>query len=103
MEKYCFDLDEELIKDLSEEFNPLNFVKVLALPNPEDFEAMSIAFKSNMGANSTDRTTSTFRGTGTLSLYSLVFILTKTSLLPRIRGCITPRGFRPLSNLRHNT
>ena len=46
MEKYCFDLDEELIKDLSEEFNPLDFVNVLALPNPEDFEAMSIAFKN---------------------------------------------------------
>jgi hypothetical protein len=46
MEKYCFDLDEELIKDLSEEFNPLNFVKALELPNSEDSEAMSTSFKN---------------------------------------------------------
>lgn len=46
MEKYCFDLDEELIKDLSKEFNPLNFVKALAVTNPGDFETMSIAFKN---------------------------------------------------------
>lgn len=46
MEKYRFDLDDELIKDLSDEFNPLNFVKALELPNPEASEALSISFRN---------------------------------------------------------
>jgi hypothetical protein len=46
MEKYNFDLDEEIIKDLSEEFNPQNFVKDLKLPNPMDFEAMTVSFQN---------------------------------------------------------
>ena len=47
--QYRFDLDEELIKDLSDEFNPVNFVKALELPNPEDSEAMSISFRNYGG------------------------------------------------------
>lgn len=36
MEQYQFDLDQEMIKVLSEEFDPMNFVK--ALRSPKDFE-----------------------------------------------------------------
>lgn len=38
MEKYNFDLDEEMVKELSEEFAPLNFVKTLKLSKPHSIE-----------------------------------------------------------------
>jgi hypothetical protein len=66
MEKYNFDLDERIIKDLSEEFDPQSFVNDLELPNPMDFKAMTISFENYgkdlarksiiMGEKSPDRT-----------------------------------------------
>ncbi len=38
MEKYNFDLDEEMVKELSEEFAPLDFVKTLKLSQPHTIE-----------------------------------------------------------------
>ncbi|PIZ26618.1 MAG: hypothetical protein COY46_04190, partial [Chloroflexi bacterium CG_4_10_14_0_8_um_filter_46_9] len=38
MEKYNFGLDEEMVKALSEEFAPLNFVKTLKLSQPHSIE-----------------------------------------------------------------
>ena len=38
MEKYDLDLDEAMMKELSEEFAPLNFVKTLKLSEPHSIE-----------------------------------------------------------------
>ena len=38
MEKYNFGLDEEMVKELSEEFAPRNFVKTLKLSKPHSIE-----------------------------------------------------------------
>lgn len=38
MEKYNFDLDEEMVKELSEEFAPRDFVKTLKLSQPHTIE-----------------------------------------------------------------
>jgi len=46
MEKYNFDLDEKIIKELSEEFNPQSIVNDLKLPNPIDFKAMTVSFEN---------------------------------------------------------
>src|SRR4030042_911595 len=56
MEQYQFDLDQEMIKALSEEFDPMNFIK--ALRSPEDFEiyGRNLARRSiEKGEEKTDR------------------------------------------------
>ena len=45
MEKYKFDLNEEMMEELSEEFDPLNFVKTLELPDPKAIEGASASFE----------------------------------------------------------
>ena len=50
MEKYEFDLNEEIIKDLSEQFDPHKFVKTLGLSDPKALETISTSFK-NYGRN----------------------------------------------------
>jgi hypothetical protein len=50
MEQYNFDLDQEMIKVLSEEFDPLHFVKALGSLGPKDFEHIKASFE-NYGRN----------------------------------------------------
>jgi len=45
MEQYDFDLDQEMIKVLSEEFDPTNFVKALGSSGLKDFEGIRNSFK----------------------------------------------------------
>lgn len=45
MEQYNFDLDQEMMKVLSEEFNPLLFVKALELSHLKDFEDIKTSFE----------------------------------------------------------
>jgi len=45
MDRYNFDLDQELLKELAEEFDPLNFVKGLILNEPKDVEDARTSFE----------------------------------------------------------
>jgi len=45
MERYEFDLDQEMLKELGEEFDPLNFVKGLGLVEPRDLESARTSFE----------------------------------------------------------
>jgi len=50
MEQYHFDLDQEMIKALSEEFDPLHFVRTLGSSGQKDFEEIMTSFE-NYGRN----------------------------------------------------
>ena len=46
MERYNFDLDQEMIKVLSKEFDPLHFVKALELSHVKDLEDIKSSFEN---------------------------------------------------------
>ena len=71
MEQYNFDLDQEMIRVLSEEFDPLHFVKALELSHVKDLEDIKISFEQygrklarrsiEKGEERTDRTYETMK------------------------------------------
>ncbi|PIP48170.1 MAG: hypothetical protein COS87_01570 [Chloroflexi bacterium CG07_land_8_20_14_0_80_45_17] len=56
MEKYELDLDQQMIKELSEEFDPLNFVEGLRSSGPKAIEGASLEkYGRNLARKSIER------------------------------------------------